>query len=141
MKIEQEQVVRKPAEGERAKRRYQSPALTVFGKVALLTQSASGCNQGDNPACSAPVSNMGPMAGSSRHIKEHIVRIGTHPLGIGLYLFDYKCQYRARWGSEKQFGVMADEVAKVLPEAVVMHPEGYEMVDYGMLARATRAIH
>ncbi|MEO5621960.1 MAG: tail fiber domain-containing protein [Dokdonella sp.] len=122
------------------KRRYQSPSLKVFGKVALLTQSVSGCNQGDNPNCGAG-NNMGPTMVSARMTKENIMRIGTHPLGIGLYLFDYRPEYRERWGHGKQFGVMADEVEAVLPEAVVIHPDGYQMVNYAVLARASRAIH
>ena len=28
---------------------------------------------------------------------------------------------------------MADEVELVLPQAVVMHPDGYKMVDYALL--------
>ncbi len=70
---------------------------------------------------------------SSRAIKENIVRIGTHPLGIGLYLFDYGPEYRDRYGSGRQFGVMADEAEAVMPEAVFAHPGGYEVVDYAML--------
>ena len=70
---------------------------------------------------------------SDRAVKENIVRVGTHPLGIGLYLFDYKPEYRETVGFGRQFGVMADEVEAVLPQAVVMHPDGYKMVDYALL--------
>ena len=42
--------------------------------------------------------------------KNNVVRIGTHPLGLGLYLFDYKPEYQDRCGQGRQFGVMADEV-------------------------------
>ena len=65
--------------------------------------------------------------------KENIVRIGTHPFGIGLYLFDYKPEFQAEWGHGRQFGVMADEVEAVMPEAVCVHANGYKMVDYAML--------
>ena len=41
------------------RRTYSAPELTRFGKVSQLTQAASGCNQGDNPACTAG-NNMGP---------------------------------------------------------------------------------
>ncbi|HUS97949.1 MAG TPA: tail fiber domain-containing protein, partial [Hyphomicrobiaceae bacterium] len=70
---------------------------------------------------------------SDRNAKENITRVGTHSLGIGLYLFDYKFAYRLTWGYARQFGVMADEVEKVLPEAVCTQPDGYKMVDYAML--------
>ena len=70
---------------------------------------------------------------SDRNAKQNIVRIGTHPLGIGLYLFDYKPEFEPVAGYGRQFGVMADEVEAVLPQAVVMHPDGYKRVDYALL--------
>jgi hypothetical protein len=57
----------------------------------------------------------------------------VHPLGIGLYLFDYKPQYREAFGYGRQFGVMADEVESVMPEAVSLDLSGYQMVNYAML--------
>jgi hypothetical protein len=70
---------------------------------------------------------------SERQTKSNIIRVGSHPLGFGLYLFDYKPAFRDEWGHGRQFGVMADEVEKVMPEAVVIHPDGYKMVNYAML--------
>jgi hypothetical protein len=68
----------------------------------------------------------GIMAASDRRLKKNIKRIGTHVLGIGLYTWDYL------WG-EPFAGVMADEVEQVMPEAIVMHPSGFKMVNYLML--------
>ena len=65
------------------------------------------------------------IAASDRRLKSNIERIGTHKLGIGLYEYDI-------FGGRQQ-GVMADEVEKVMPEAVLMHPSGYKMVNYGLL--------
>lgn len=67
--------------------------------------------------------------GSDRRIKKNIKRIGTHALGIGLYTWDYL------WG-EPSSGVMADEVEKVMPIAVVLHPSGFKMVNYSLLGLA-----
>jgi len=78
--------------------------------------------------------------GSDPGIKECVIKIGDHPLGIGLYLFDYKTAYRDQWGHGRQFGVMADEVEAVMPEAVSVHPDGYKMVDYAMLG-ISRSLH
>ena len=78
---------------------------------------------------------MGVMV-SDRNAKENIVRIGDHFLGLGLYLFNYKVEYRQKWGLGRQFGVMAQEVEIFMPEAVCVHPDGYRMVDYGMLGIA-----
>lgn len=64
------------------------------------------------------------MAVSDRRLKSNIVRVGTHPLGIGVYEYDIF--------GRRQVGVMADEVEKVMPEAVV-DVGGFKAVDYGML--------
>jgi hypothetical protein len=67
----------------------------------------------------------GIMKYSDRRLKSNIEKIGTHPLGIGVYeynIFD-----------RRERGVMADEVEAVMPEAVVLHQNGYKMVNYGML--------
>jgi hypothetical protein len=70
--------------------------------------------------------NMGPAAAASdRRLKRNIQRIGTHPLGIGLYRYDI-------FGRQK-VGVMADEVLTVKPEAVIRRYSGYLMVDYARL--------
>jgi hypothetical protein len=75
---------------------------------------------------------------SERRVKENIVRIGDHPFGFGLYLFDYRPEHRAQWGQGRQFGVMIDEIEIVMPEAVSMHPDGYKRVDYAMLGISQR---
>ena len=62
---------------------------------------------------------------SDRRLKSNIKRVGTHALGIGLYEYDIF--------GERQRGVMADEVEKVLPSAVSTHESGFKMVDYSQL--------
>ena len=121
------------ARASRSKKPYAQPKLREFGKLHLLTQG-SGPNNGDAGQ------TMMTGGGSDRTIKENIVLIGTHPLGIGLYLFDYKVQYRNLWGHGKHLGVMADEVEAILPDAVSVHADGYKLVDYAML-RSPPALH
>lgn len=118
------------AAGAPARRPYTPPGLVLFGQVAALTQSTTGCSMDDNATCDSG-GGMGPTMASERSLKHNIVRVGTHPLGIGLYLFDYKPGLGLPQG--RQFGAMADEVAQVLPEAVRRHPAGHRMVDYGLL--------
>ena len=65
------------------------------------------------------------MMFSDRRLKSNIERIGTHPLGIGVYEYDIF--------DRRERGVMADEVEAVMPEAVMLHPSGYKMVNYGMI--------
>jgi hypothetical protein len=66
-----------------------------------------------------------PLLFSDRRLKSNVVRVGTHRLGIGVYDYDI-------FGG-RQRGVMADEVLTVIPQAVVEHPSGYLMVNYGLL--------
>lgn len=62
---------------------------------------------------------------SDRRLKSNIIKIGIHPLGIGIYEYDI-------FGVRTR-GVMADEVKTVMPEAVTRRPDGYDMVNYGMI--------
>jgi len=74
--------------------------------------------------------NAAPAAAmiSDRRLKSSIVRVGTHPLGIGIYEYDLF--------GRREIGVMADEVERVRPDAVLEHPDGYRMVSYATLGGA-----
>lgn len=74
--------------------------------------------------------NLGGAIGSAwiksdRRLKSNIIRIGDHPLGIGIYAYGIDGRH--------EVGVMAQEVLEVKPEAVLQHPSGYLMVNYGAL--------
>lgn len=121
-----------PAEAPVQRKPYTPPVLVHFGQVAALTQGSS-CNEAnDNLTATCSPGSMG-MNASDRRLKTGIVQVGEHPMGFGLYLFDYQPEFQARWGTGRQFGVMADEVASVLPRAVAVHPDGYKLVDYAAL--------
>jgi hypothetical protein len=61
---------------------------------------------------------------SDRRAKTGIKAIGKLANGLNTYVFNYI-------GSKvREFGVMADEVFKVSPSAVIIRPDGYLMVDY-----------
>jgi len=121
------------------KRRYVSPVLVRYGQVRDLTQGGSGPTA-EFFNCQPYALKTNKCNRSDQRVKQGIVRIGEHPLGIGLYLFDYKPEYRAEWGHGRQFGVMAQEVEAVMPEAVCVAPDGYRMVNYAMLG-ISRADH
>jgi hypothetical protein len=126
---------RKPPESEtppRGKKAYATPRLSKFGTVGTLVQA------GTQPPFTetrptAPAPRRTRRVASDAAIKEHAVRVGTHPLGFGLYLFEYRAEYRALYGTGRQFGVMAHEVEPVMPQAVSRGPLGHKLVDYGML--------
>jgi hypothetical protein len=101
------------AAGDFAQRNYANQVAAYNAKMGLYGNIAGAA---------------GTAAGgyfSDRRLKSNIERVGTHPLGIGIYDYDIF--------GERQRGVMADEVETVLPEAVMTHSSGYKMVNYGML--------
>ncbi len=106
---------------------YCKPVLREFGSVADLTMGRAG---------SGTDFSMMTRRGSDRRLKENVVRVGEHPAGFALYLFDYKPRFRDLWGHGRQCGAMADEVERVAPHAVSVGADGYCIVDYARLARA-----
>jgi hypothetical protein len=68
--------------------------------------------------------SLAPLAFSDIRLKYDIKRIGMLANGLATYTFSYI-------GSKaRQFGVMAQEALDVVPEAVVVAPNGYLAVDY-----------
>ena len=64
---------------------------------------------------------------SDLRLKHDIVLLGHLDDGLGFYRFTYN------GGHQAYVGVMAQEVQKILPEAVVRGPDGYLRVDYDKL--------
>lgn len=113
--------------GNANKKAYRTPELRSYGQVLSLTQGPiSGPYQDGSSGMTMP-------AASDIALKQNIVRVGTHPAGFGLYLFEYKAPYREQAGYGTQFGVIAQEVEAIVPEAVINHADGYKRVNYTML--------
>lgn len=68
---------------------------------------------------------LGLMAFSDRRLKRNVRKVGQHRLGIGLYAYTIN--------GTRQVGVMAQDVQAIMPEAVLVRPDGYLMVNYGMI--------
>lgn len=66
-------------------------------------------------------------AASDRRLKSNIIKLGTHPLGIGWYEYDIE--------GRREQGVMAQELLEVMPEAVTIMDNGYYGVYYDMIGR------
>jgi RHS repeat-associated protein len=64
---------------------------------------------------------------SDARLKRDIIPVGRLENGLNLY------RYRYLWSDQLYVGVMAQEVAEVVPDAVVTGPDGYLRVDYGRL--------
>lgn len=95
---------------------YQQPG-SLFGQIAGVGLGLGSLFGGFGSTTGATTSD--------RRLKSNIVRVGTHALGIGVYEYDI-------WGM-RQRGVMADEVLKVMPEAVTVQDNGYMAVYYNMI--------
>lgn len=54
--------------------------------------------------------------------KENLELVTELPSGIKVYTFEYKPEYKDRWGHGRQVGVIAQEVMAVIPEAVGVDP-------------------
>ena len=118
------------------KRSYKTPLLRVYGAVRQFTQGTKNAGSDAN-------STLTKNTASDRAFKTNLAQVGMHPLGIGLYLFDYKPEFQEAHGFGRQFGVMADEVEGLMPDAVVTHVDGFKRVNYAMLGINTsqRCVH
>ncbi len=67
---------------------------------------------------------LGGWVFSDARLKSNVERVGTHPLGIGVYKYDIF--------GHRERGVMAHEVADVMPAAVRKNGEFYQ-VNYSMI--------
>jgi|TARA_R110002110_G_scaffold333703_2_gene544402 hypothetical protein len=63
--------------------------------------------------------------GSDERFKENIKQVGVHK-GFNIYEYNYL------WSPKKWIGVIAQEVEKIMPEAVIK-VNGYRFVNYGMI--------
>ena len=64
---------------------------------------------------------------SDRSLKENIKKLGESPSGIGIYKFNYI------GNAKKYIGAMADDVMKVVPEAVSTMANGFFGVNYNLI--------
>lgn len=73
--------------------------------------------------------------GSDIRLKEHIEIIGTLPNGLTIYEFEYKPEFKDSIlaGHGRFRGLMAHEVERVIPQAVITTASGYKAVDYSMV--------
>jgi hypothetical protein len=94
----------------------QNPLGTIFG--GLLGGLGTAASLGWKPF-------------SDERLKEDIKRVGETDEGLPIYTYKYK------WGGPPMMGVMAQDVARVKPEAVSVQPLGgtpYLAVDYAQVS-------
>jgi hypothetical protein len=98
---------------------FAAPIVASFAMQGLSIRPADAAT----PGSSAP--NLpGP---SDSRLKREVARVGTHPMGFGIYRFKYL------WSDVAYRGVLAQEVLEKAPHAVVEGPGGFLAVDYAAL--------
>jgi hypothetical protein len=118
---------------------YPQQQLDAYGRAVGVGMGAGGTNTTTSPnpnqrsgiadmiGTGLSVASLFGSGGifSDERLKTNIVKVGTHSKGFGIYEYD-------KFG-QRERGVMAQEVIKVMPEAVKEHESGYLMVNYGMI--------
>ena len=73
---------------------------------------------------------------SDMRLKTNINQVGNLPNGLGIYTWDWtEDAVNKGLANDMHIGVLAQEVAEVMPEAVVHTPSGYLAVKYGELLK------
>lgn len=107
----------------------------LIGAVGINANQQNSAYQARAAQQSAKNQALGNIAGSAityfseRSLKRDINKIGERPDGISIYSYRYNDDAD---DAPVRFGVMADEVEAVKPDAVSV-VDGYRAVDYGML--------
>lgn len=118
---------------------YQQLAFMSGLLRGLPLQSTTTSEYVAPPSMTSQVAGMG-IAGlglsnalSDDRTKQNISFFKSTPDGYNIYVFEYKPEFKAKFGTGFFRGVMASEVEKVMPKAVFKLPNGYKAVNYGML--------
>lgn len=98
------------------------------GQTSTSQQQSSGGSNGGIGGFLGQLA--GGIALSDRRAKTNIVKIGELPNSLNVYTFDYID------GPKNQTGVMAQEVAEIMPEALGPIINGYMTVDYDKVKEA-----
>jgi hypothetical protein len=110
----------------------------ITGATALTNQSNQANANAKNAATNSLTSGLFDLGGaaimaSDIRTKENIVKIGIAKNGLPVYEYEYKPEWKNEAGHGKFVGHMAHEVEEFMPEAVITRPDGYKMVNYGLL--------
>jgi hypothetical protein len=103
------------------------PAIALMLSATGKARAATTSGVSKPSTTTIPITTSTVTIISDRRLKTGIISVGTHPAGFGLYRFRYL------WSDTEHVGVLAQEVLKVLPHAVVRGDDGYLRVNYGAL--------
>lgn len=101
------------------------------GAFKAQQEAESASSAGFGNLVGTAIGTYAKFGGSDIRVKQNISQVGRLDNGLPLYSFEYKPQFRDDFGHGFRIGVMAQDVEKVIPDAVSVHANGYKMVDYG----------
>ena len=110
------------------------PGVSVAPPPIFAATQAQGANDANRYATAQQgygakmnaVGNIATML-SDKTLKENIVKVGQSPSGFNIYEWNYL------WSPERFRGVIAQEVQKIKPKAVLSNIFGHLLVDYSKL--------
>ena len=108
----------------------------ILGATQSGYNAALGATNAQNQATSnfyGGLLGLGGMLFSDERMKENVAEIGNLDNGLKLYEFEYKPEFKDIAGYGKFIGVMAQEVEKLIPDAVKTMANGFKAVNYSML--------
>jgi len=104
---------------------------SLFTSVAGQGLGLLGSAIGWNPTTG--MWNAPSMMPSDMRLKENIRKVGQVNKDIGLYTWKWNEKGKELAGKNPEFGVLAQEVMKTMPEAVLLSDNGYYKVDYSQI--------
>ena len=102
---------------------------SMQGTTSQMTQSPSTFQQ-----IAGPVAQMAPVAISMLsdiRLKTGIKKVGKLPNGIPVYRWEWTKEGKEKAEGQPSFGVLAQELLDLMPDAVTIGTDGYYRVDYG----------
>ena len=100
--------------------------------AALGNQNMQNASQSNLNSGLMGLAGAGIMASDIR-MKENIKQVYSLANGLPVYEYEYKPEFKDLAGHGKFVGVMAQDVQKVIPDAVLTLDNGYLAVDYGKI--------
>ena len=114
--------------------------LAGLGSSTQMQQTTRGTGSQVVPGGASPISQIAGLVGaaapffsSDKRLKNKIKLVGRLANGIKLYKWEWTEKGKEIVGNQVEFGVIAQEVEKIMPEAVMRGSDGYLRVNYSML--------
>jgi hypothetical protein len=99
---------------------FVAPVVASFAMSGLTVEAVA---QVQNSTSSRPPNT----TFSDRRLKKNITRVAEHPAGFGIYRFQYL------WSEVEYVGVIAQDVLRTMPQAVVAGRGGFLRVFYAAI--------